>query len=71
MEDIEAATLDDVASFFETFYIPNNAVLTVVGDVDIERALGSIEHYFGDIPAGPKPPSLPGRTELELSLIHI
>ena len=65
MEDIEAATLDDVASFFETFYIPNNAVLTVVGDVDIERALGSIEHYFGDIPAGPKPPSLPGRTELE------
>ncbi|MGB1656134.1 MAG: M16 family metallopeptidase [Longimicrobiales bacterium] len=65
MEDIEAATLDDVASFFETFYIPNNAVLTVAGDIDPAEALASIERYFGEIPVGADVPPIPGRTELE------
>ena len=65
MEDIEAATLDDVASFFETFYIPNNAVLTVAGDIDPSEALASIEAYFGEIPAGAEVPAIPGRTRLD------
>ena len=49
MEDIEAATLDDVRRFFSTYYVPNNAVLTLAGDFDCERALEQIERYFSDI----------------------
>jgi predicted Zn-dependent peptidase len=60
MADIDAATLDDVASFFRTFYVPNNAVLTVAGDIDPGRALDRIRHYFGDIEAGDAIPPLPG-----------
>ncbi len=52
VEDLEAATLDDVTRFFETFYVPNNAVLTLAGDIDYDRALGRVERYFGAIPAG-------------------
>jgi predicted Zn-dependent peptidase len=55
LEDLDAATLDDVASFFRTFYAPNNAVLVVTGDFDSEQTLGWIEEYFGDIPAVPQP----------------
>ena len=51
MEDLEAANLEDVRSFFETFYLPNNAVLTVAGDFD-DDVLAKVERYFGDIPAG-------------------
>jgi predicted Zn-dependent peptidase len=65
MEDIEAATLDDVGSFFETFYVPNNAVLTVAGDIDPAEALEKIKRYFGDIEPGAEIPSLPGRPEIE------
>jgi len=64
MEDIDAATLDDVASFFQTFYIPNNAVLTVAGDFHRDQALDLIQRYFGDIPAGDPVPALPGKPEL-------
>jgi predicted Zn-dependent peptidase len=53
MEDIAAATLEEVRAFFRTYYTPNNAVLTVGGDFDPDRALLRIEDYFGDIPAGP------------------
>jgi predicted Zn-dependent peptidase len=64
MDDLDAATLDDVASFFRTFYVPNNAVLTVCGDFDPRRALDSIERWFGEIPPrGPLPP-LPGTSEV-------
>ena len=52
-EDIEAADLDDVRRFFERHYRPNNAVLTLAGDVDI-AALDLVERYFGEIPAGPE-----------------
>ena len=65
MEDIEAATLDDVGSFFETFYVPNNAVLTVAGDIDPAEALEKIKRYFGDIEPGAEIPALPGRPEIE------
>jgi predicted Zn-dependent peptidase len=64
MEDIGAATLEDVADFFRTFYLPNNAVLTVAGDFDPDAALGLIHRYFGEIPAGPPVPPLPGVLDL-------
>ena|SRR5882724_125851 len=58
MEDIAAATLEDVRSFFRTYYTPNNAVLTVAGDFDPDLALARIEDYFGDIPGGPPLPKV-------------
>jgi len=58
MEDIAAATLEEVRSFFRTYYTPNNAVLTVAGDFDPDRALTRIEDYFGDIPGGPPLPKV-------------
>jgi zinc protease len=54
-EDLTAATLDDVKSFFRTWYVPNNATLTVVGDIDIAATKGWIEAYFGALPKGPQP----------------
>jgi zinc protease len=65
MEDIDAATLDDVESFFRTFYIPNNAVLTIAGDVDPDRALELVERYFGEIAPGNAIPPLPGDSTVE------
>jgi predicted Zn-dependent peptidase len=64
MEDIDAATLDDVKSFFDTFYRPNNAVLTLAGDFDSRDALARIERWFGAIPAGAPIPPLPGDPHL-------
>ncbi|RME28282.1 MAG: insulinase family protein [Deltaproteobacteria bacterium] len=54
-EDLEAATVDDVAEFFRTWYLPNNASLTICGDFDPDVARTLVERYFGDIPAGPQP----------------
>jgi zinc protease len=56
MEDIAAATLEEVRTFFRTYYTPNNAVLTLVGDFQPAAALERIEAWFGDIPAGPPVP---------------
>ncbi|KAB2962694.1 MAG: insulinase family protein [Thermoanaerobaculia bacterium] len=56
MEDIAAATLEDVRDFFSTWYAPNNAVLTLAGDLDPEAALADVERWFGELPAGPTPP---------------
>jgi len=56
MDDIAAATLDDVREFFQTYYTPNNAVLTLAGDFDPGRALERVEAWFGEIPAGPPVP---------------
>ena len=50
MEDLEAASIEDVREFFETYYVPENATLIVVGDFDTENALQMIEHYFGRVP---------------------
>jgi zinc protease len=65
MEDLDAATLEDVKQFFRTYYAPNNAVLTVCGDFDPEETRRLIERYFGPIEAGPPVPPLPGRTEVQ------
>jgi len=56
MEDIAAATMDDVQAFFSTYYAPNNAVLTIAGDFDRQEALDLVASYFGPIPAAPTPP---------------
>jgi len=63
MEDIAAASLHDVREFFETFYVPNNAVLTLAGDLEPDRALALVERHFGPIPAGAPPPPIPGRLD--------
>jgi len=54
-EDLEAATLDDVRAFHNTYYVPNNATLVVVGDVDADDAVKRVEHHFGGIAPGPAP----------------
>ena len=64
MEDIGGATLDDVAEFFRTYYVPNNAALTLAGDIDPPRALALVERYFGEIPAGGPIPPIPGMPAL-------
>jgi zinc protease len=56
MTDLSAATVDDVASFFKTYYAPNNAVLAIVGDVNTKQTLDKIQQYFGNIPSQPAPP---------------
>ena len=58
MEDLDAASVDDVAAFFRTWYAPNNAVLSVVGDVDAGQVRSWVERYFGGIPANPAIPVL-------------
>jgi predicted Zn-dependent peptidase len=58
MEDLNAATVDDVASFFKTYYAPNNAVVTLVGDFNSEEALAKVRKYFEGIPAQPAPPAV-------------
>jgi zinc protease len=64
MEDLDAATLDDVRIFFQTYYAPNNAVLTVCGDFEGPAARELIERYFGGVPRGPDVPPVPGQTEI-------
>jgi predicted Zn-dependent peptidase len=59
MEDLDAASLDDVKAFFRTWYAPNNAVLSVVGDVDRAQLHAWAERYFGPIPANPALPPAP------------
>lgn len=53
MEDLDAALLDDVKDRFKTYYGPNNAVLSIAGDITPEKALEKINKYFGNIEAGP------------------
>ena len=62
MEDLSAASLDDVANFFATYYTPDNAVLSIAGDFDVGEALGLVERYFGPIPRGAGVPPLPDMT---------
>ena len=58
MDDLNAATLEDVRSFFKTYYAPNNAALAVTGDFDEATAKRKIEKYFGSIPRQPQPPAV-------------
>ncbi|MGD2070231.1 MAG: pitrilysin family protein [Gemmatimonadota bacterium] len=54
MDDLNAATAEDVRSFYERYYVPNNAVLTVVGDVTTDEIREMAEKYFGDFERGPE-----------------
>lgn len=57
--DLEQATVDDCAAFFDAYYAPANAVLTVAGDIDPDAAAELVDRHFGDVPArtAPKRPS--------------
>jgi predicted Zn-dependent peptidase len=59
MEDLSAASLEDVATFFRTYYTPDNAVLSIAGDFEPQQARAAVERYFGGIPRGPGKPPLP------------
>ena len=72
-EHLEAATLEDVKDFFRRFYAPNNASLSIAGDIDIEETKRLVEKYFGDLPPAPSvarlqrwTPSLDSEVRLEL-----
>src|SRR6476661_1208696 len=58
MEDLNAASVDDVAAFFKMYYAPNNAVLTLVGDFKTADALAKVRKYFEAIPRQPNPPDV-------------
>ncbi|HEU5460295.1 MAG TPA: pitrilysin family protein [Pyrinomonadaceae bacterium] len=60
LAEINAATIEDVRSFFKTYYAPNNAVLTVVGDVDVNEVKKMVEKHFAGVPSQP----LPARADL-------
>jgi zinc protease len=53
MEDLNAASLEDVKTWFETYYGPNNATLVLAGDIDLATARVKVQRYFDDIPPGP------------------
>ena len=72
-EDLDVATLDDARSFFQRFYTPNNASLTIAGDIQFDETREMVEKYFGDLPSGPAIPrarradsSLQGHANLTL-----
>jgi predicted Zn-dependent peptidase len=58
-EDLDSATLEDVKTFFRTWYVPNNATLVIAGDFDKAKAKEMVEKYFGPIPSGTLPPRRP------------
>jgi zinc protease len=53
MDDLNAASLEDVQEWFKTYYGPSNAVLVIAGDIDVKTAKEKVIQYFGDIPPGP------------------
>lgn len=64
-KDLDAATLDDVKSFFRTYYVPNNATLTLAGDFEEAQALALVKKYFAPIVSRPLPPK---KTPIETKL---
>jgi predicted Zn-dependent peptidase len=58
LEDLENARLEEVKEFFRTYYVPNNAVLVVAGDIDVDATRDLVRRYFGPIPRGQDPPPL-------------
>ena len=55
MKDLEAATISDVREFYETFYVPENAVLVIAGAIDPAETLKLVEQYFGRVPKAKRP----------------
>tara|TARA_R110002051_G_scaffold137720_4_gene210187 strand:+ start:3777 stop:5168 length:1392 start_codon:yes stop_codon:yes gene_type:complete len=56
LEDLDSANLEDVANFFKTYYSPNNAAISIVGDFEMEETKAWIDKYFGSIPSVELPP---------------
>ncbi len=52
MEDLDAAKLDEFLAFFKKYYAPNNAVLTIAGDIDVEKTKALVKKYFDEVPKG-------------------
>ena len=67
MEDLGAASLDDVKNFFRTYYAPNNATLTIAGDFKPAEAKRLVALYFGGIPRGPAMPARPNVAPVTLA----
>jgi len=63
LEHLSRARLSDFIDFYKTFYVPNNCVLSIAGDIDIPQVKQHIEAYFGSIPKGTKPIPRPAVTE--------
>ncbi|HEX8734614.1 MAG TPA: pitrilysin family protein [Pyrinomonadaceae bacterium] len=68
MEDLDAATVEDVQEFFRVYYAPNNAVLVLSGSFDAAEAKSLIEKYFGTIPSQPKPAALDVSEPAEIAM---
>jgi predicted Zn-dependent peptidase len=66
MEHLNAARLNEFIDFYKTFYVPNNCVLSIAGDIDIEETKRQVEQYFAAIPKGTKPIPRPNITEKPL-----
>src|SRR5712692_3097195 len=58
LPDLQTMTRDDLYGYYRRYYLPNNATLVVVGDVDTDDTLRRVEHYLGVVPSGPEPPRL-------------
>jgi zinc protease len=56
MEDLSAASYEDVVEFFSTYYVPSNASLSIAGDIDIAETRALVEKWFSDVPPGPAVP---------------
>ncbi|PPK88302.1 putative Zn-dependent peptidase [Neolewinella xylanilytica] len=56
MEDLTSAEEADFKRFYETYYVPNNAILSIAGDINVEETKELVAKYFADIPRGPEPP---------------
>ena len=75
MEHLDAASHEDFMEFYNTFYVPNNATLSIAGDIDVEETIKLIEAYFADIPRGeneiPRPSVVEKkRTEERRSVVY-
>ena len=71
---VEDARMEDVQTFYENFYTPNNAILSITGNIKPERARKLVEKWFGDIPAGASPdrnlPAEPPQKQLQQRVLH-
>lgn len=67
MEDLDAASEQDYVDFYKTYYVPNNAVLTVAGDIDIPQTKKMVEDYFAPIPKGTHEIVRPNVTEVPIT----
>jgi zinc protease len=73
LEDLQAATIEDVKEFYDKWYGPNNATIVIAGDIDPAQTKKWIERYFAEIPAKPKAETLqprPGKLSSTIRLMH-